>query len=78
MKLINYYVAIIAPILIFLLLWTLSLIGKVGAFMLIYFVYRAFLDFYKLKSNGVVTKKDIWKFIIPMWSFVYFKQLYFQ
>ena len=78
MKLINYYVAIIAPILIFLLLWTLSLFEKVGLFVLIYFVYRAFLDFYKLKSNGIVKNKDIWKFIIPMWSFVYFKQLYFQ
>lgn len=78
MKLINYYIAIIASILIFLLLWTLGLFEKIGLFVLIYSVYRAFLDFYKLKSNGIVTNKDIWKFIIPIRLFVYFKQLYFQ
>lgn len=50
---------------------------KVFAILLIlYYLYRVILDYFKLKSNGIVSKKDIWKFIIPIWTFLYFRDLY--
>jgi len=43
-----------------------------------YFIYRCILDYYVLKSRGIVNNKDIWKFIVPIWSIIYFKELYFK
>ncbi len=78
MKLINYYVAFIAPILIIVLLWTLGFSVDIGLTVLIYYLYRVFLDYYKLKSDKIVGSADIWKFVLPVWTFIYFRQLYFQ
>lgn len=46
--------------------------------LILYYVYRCFLDYHKLRSSNVVTEKDIWKFVLPVWTFIYFKELYFQ
>ena len=78
MKLIDYYIAIFAPILIIVALSVFGFTKYIALFILAYYVYRCFLDYYKLKSNGVVGKPDLWKFVVPIWSFIYFRKLYFE
>jgi len=46
--------------------------------LVLYYFYRSVLDYFKLKSNGIVSKKDKWKFILPIWTFMYFRDLYFK
>ena len=78
MKLSQYYLAIFSPFLIILLLLKLNFATAFVLSLLVYYVYRCFLDYYKLKTNNIVSKKDIWKFIIPIWTFIYFEDLYFK
>jgi len=78
MSLTNYYVAFIAPLMITILFAVYDFTCSFAVSLLIYYIYRIFLDYYKLKKAKVVTKKDIWKFIVPLWSFLYFKELYFK
>lgn len=78
MKLIDYYIAIFAPILIIFTLSFFDFPRMVGLSIILYYVYRCFLDYYRLKSNGIVNKNDRWKFIIPVWSFIYFRELYLK
>ncbi len=78
MKLSEYYLAFLLPFGVIFLLAFLDFSYAFVISICLYYVYRCFLDFYKLKTNGVVENKDIWKFIVPLWTFIYFKQLYFK
>lgn len=78
MKLLNYYIAILAPLLISLILLKFGFVVAFAVSLVFYYIYRCFLDYYKLKRNGVVSSKDYWKFIIPVWTFIYFDELYFK
>jgi len=78
MKLRHFYIAFTSPLLIIVLI-SAYVSGELFVLLLgLYYVYRCILDYYKLKSNQVVTKKDWWKFAMGIWTFVYFKQLYFE
>ena len=78
MKLSNFYFAFISPLFIIALMMRLDSEWMTLICIALYYFYRVFLDFYKLKSNDVVSNKDIWKFALGIWSFIYFKQLYFE
>jgi len=78
MKLLDYYLAAFSPFLIVILLLKLEFSFPFLISLVLYYIYRCFLDFYKLKTNGIVNKSKIWQFIIPIWTFLYFRQLYFE
>ena len=78
MKLSNFYFAFLSPLFIIALIMKFDSECMTLICIALYYLYRIFLDFYKLKSNGVVSNKDIWKFIIGIWTSVYFKELYFE
>lgn len=74
----KYYTAIFLSLI--LILSTTLYFNESSIILLIfcYFIYRCILDYYVLKSRGIVNNKDIWKFIVPIWSIIYFKELYFK
>ncbi len=74
----SYYIAFLLPWAIIILLLQLGFTTAFAISLLLYYIYRCFLDYYRLNSNGKVDKKDIWKFILPVWSFIYFRELYFE
>ena len=78
MKLTKYYIAFILPILIIVLIVKLGFDFIILPAILFYYTYRCFLDYYRLSSNGYVTKKDVWKFVLPIWTFLYFEELYLK
>lgn len=76
MKLLDYYLAAFLPLLVIFLLLLLGY-GKAFAIsMILYYVYRVLLDFYKLNKNGIIKGKDVWQFILPVWTFLHFRELY--
>ena len=78
MNLSKFYIASILPVLIIILLAFLDFNYMFVISIILYYIYRCFLDYYKLKKSGIVSKKDIWKFIIPVWTFLYFQDIYFR
>ena len=78
MKLSDYYIAIFSPLLIIVALSALGFSKFIGIYVLLYYIYRCFLDYFRLKTKGIVSKVDRWKFIVPIWTFIYFRQLYFK
>ena len=78
MKLQDFYIALLSPLVVVTIVFELGSAKMTVICIALYYLYRIFLDFYKLKSNGVVSNKDIWKFILGIWTFVYFKELYFE
>ena len=47
--------------------------------LLLYILYRGFVDGLRLIEKNVIEKKDLWKsVIIPFWKSRYYKQLYFE
>lgn len=78
MRQIKYYFAFLLPILIIVLIIKLGFNFILLPSIFLYYVYRCFLDYYRLSSNGYVNKKDIWKFVLPIWTFIYFEELYLK
>lgn len=78
MKRTKYYIAFTLPILIIILIVKLGFNSILPASVIAYYIYRCFLDYYRLSSNGYVSKKDIWKFVVPIWTFLYFEELYLK
>ncbi len=78
MRLLNYYLAIIVPLFISFILLQFHFNGMFSVSLIFYYVYRCFLDFFKLKKQKVIQNKDYWKFIVPIWTFIYFEELYFK
>ncbi len=59
MSLLNYYIAFITPFLIVILLGLLGFSYSFVIGMFIYYVYRCFLDYYRLNQKEIVNKKEI-------------------
>ena len=74
----KYYTAIFLPLI--LIVSTTLYFNESSIILQIfcYYIYRCILDYYVLKSRGIVNNKDIWKFIVTIWSIIYFKELYFK
>ncbi len=41
-------------------------------------VYRNIIDFYRLKTKGILTNKDFFKLFVPGIRMKYFKELYWM
>lgn len=81
MKLLNYYLLIFVPIGMIILLSKLELIASNVFVLLLFlyiFIYRTYLDGYKLVKKNIISKKDIWKLIIPGKRLQYVKELYLR
>jgi hypothetical protein len=79
MKLLNSYLLIFAPVGLIVLLSKNEIIASnvFVLLLLIYiFVYRTYLDGYKLAKKNIIPKKEIWKLIIPVKRLQYVKDLY--
>lgn len=78
MKRTKYYIAFTLPVLIIVLIVMLGFNFIILPSVIAYYIYRCFLDYYRLYSNGYVIKKDVWKFVFPIWTFLYFEELYLK
>ena len=79
MKLLNYYLLSFAPFGLIVLLSKYEIIASnvFVLLLLIYlFVYRTYLDGYKLAKKNIIPKKEMWKLIIPGKRLQYVKDLY--
>ena len=80
-NIINYYILILTPL--GLLIWLLRT-ESINTWMfigLIFFyslIYRTYIDGKKLADKNIISKKDIWKMIIPGKRIAYFKELYLK
>lgn len=76
-----YYFAILVPLAI---LFSLSQLGYVGPrslvllFLFYLVVYRTYVDGLRLVAKDLISKKDIWKLMIPGSRSGYVRELYFE
>ena len=71
---VKYYIKILSPLP--LLIWTAFNNGKIFLIlMILYIIYRQFVDANKLYKKGVINKNQIW---FPLLSIRYFKELYLE
>ena len=80
-NLVKYYFLILSPIFVIIYLSKNDLISSSLFIFLIFFyalIYRTYFDGKRLFDKGLITKKDIWKIIIPGKRFEYFGELYFK
>ena len=76
-----YYLAILIPIVVLFLLFNFKLIDTTlfTILLLIYaFIYRTYTDSKRLLAKKVISKKNIWKFLIPGTRIEFFKELYLK
>jgi hypothetical protein len=72
-----YYFFILLPLP--LLIWAVLEKNITLPYLLIlYFIYRGYIDGKRLISLGLIGKKDLWKSFIPFWKGNFFKDLYFK
>lgn len=80
-NLVTYYIAILAPLLLFAGLEMLQNIDSrlFVAFIFSYaLLYRTYTDGTRLAEKGVIDKKDIWKTSWKGYQVQYFRELYFR
>ena len=80
-NLLTYYILILGPIGILFWLNKTDLINGtlfVGLFLFYALIYRTYTDGKKLADKNIISKKDIWKMIIPGNRLQYFKELYLK
>lgn len=79
-NLITYYIIILAPLLLIILLRTGINNAPIFAGLILFyaFVYRTITDGIRLSQKNVIPKKDIWKLIIPGSRILHFKELYLK
>lgn len=78
-NLLAYYFLILTPLVILFSLSKTDLLSGVLLIALILFyalIYRTYIDGKRLADKDVISKKDIWKMIIPGNRLKYFKELY--
>jgi len=76
-----YYLTIIAPIGIIVWLNKTNLLNSTQFVGLLFFyllIFRTYVDGKRLYDKNIITKKDIWKMIIPGKHFEFFKELYLK
>lgn len=79
-KLIAYHLATILPIMIVMQLFIFNYIGGlnfVGLFGVYFLIYRPFLDYRRLKSKGLVNRKQFIK-SLGFVRFKYYQELLFK
>jgi hypothetical protein len=76
---IYYFSAVILPgiILVFLAVNDLKLYFVVSLLIFV-FVYRPFLDSYKLIKRKIISKRDIWKLVLGYGQIKWFRELYLK
>lgn len=80
-NLLFFYVLILTPIgILFWLNQTHLLDGTIVLILFLFYalVYRTYLDGKRLADKNIISKKDIWKMIIPGTRLKYFKDLYIK
>ena len=80
-NLLVYYLLIFVPFGLIVWVSRIELINSSVFVLLLFlyaFVYRTYLDGYKLAKKNIIPKKDIWKMIIPGSRLQYFKELYLK
>jgi hypothetical protein len=80
-NLLTYYIFILSPIGVLILLNKAEKIDVtlfVGLFLFYAFIYRTYTDGKRLADKNIIPKKDIWKMIIPGSRLQYFKDLYLK
>jgi hypothetical protein len=80
-NLLTYYIFILSPIGVLILLNKAEKIDVtlfVGLFFFYAFIYRTYTDGKRLADKNIIPKKDIWKMIIPGSRLQYFKDLYLK
>ena len=76
-----YYLLIFVPFGLIVWVSRIELINSSVFVLLLFlyaFVYRTYLDGYRLFKKNIIAKKDIWKMIIPGSRLQYFKELYLK
>lgn len=79
-NLIIYYLQVFIPAIILFGLFKTNKIDFsefIILFLIYGFVYRMFIDYYRLKSKNLIEKKDFWKLLIPGARIKYFFDLFF-
>jgi hypothetical protein len=74
-----YYSVIILPFAALIYLSSVNYIPTwwaIGLILAYAVVYRPIIDYLRLKSKGVITKKDFWKAFNPFFQSKYFRALY--
>ncbi len=78
-NLITYYLTILIPLLLLVLLSKTAMINSTWFFiclMFYVFVYRTYTDGKRLIAKGVIYGKDVWRILIPGLRLKYFRELY--
>ena len=76
-----YYFAILAPLAV---LFSLSELGYIGPKNLVLFflfylvVYRTYIDGLRLTAKNLISRKDMWKLMLPGSRSEYLRELYFD
>ena len=76
-----YYLAIIIPLGILVLLINFKLINSTVFTILLFvyaLIYRTYTDGKRLLEKGIITKNQIWKLLVPGTRIEYFKELYIK
>ena len=76
-----YYLAILLPIVIILLLYGREVIGFTTLLVLIIaylLIYRTWTDGSRLAAKGIIPKKDRWKMMLPGMHMKHFTELYLK
>ncbi len=79
-NLITYYIVILAPLLLIILLKPGINKNPIFASLILFyaFVYRTITDGIRLYQKNIIPKKDIWKLVIPGTRILHFKELYLK
>jgi hypothetical protein len=75
--LVKFYLQILVPLPVLLLVGLYGSSWDFWILILIYIFYRMVTDANKLINSGAISKKDTWQLFTPFISVKYFKQLYF-
>ena len=75
-----YYLTIILPLLIIITIGlNLNYPLLFATLLILYWIpYRVITDGLRLESKGLITRKEMWKLIIPGYRIDHIKELYFR
>ena len=80
-NLLVYYIAILLPLGILLLMYAEGAIGSAVFFLLFVaylLIYRTWTDGTRLSSKGIITKEERWKMMLPGMHMKHFTELYLK
>ena len=77
-RLLNYYILILAPLILIYPLVKLENTSLMIWFLFAYVIYIGFIDGRRLIDKGILKKKELWKSFIPFYNSQYTRELYFE